>query len=94
MSLKRRLDALAASVPDPAQMCCLDLERAKVYADLVHERFVKGPMSETPEFLPVCLKDSTPCPQGQRYGCAVWRNISRLEHLRNYPDDNGDNNHA
>lgn len=89
VNAKRRLTAIAAVLPpDPALACCLNFARAEVYTTAVHQRFDEGPMPEAPpEFLPTCLKGPTPCPQGQRYGCAVWRNISRLEHLRNFPEE-------
>lgn len=91
MSLKRRLSSLTASLPpDPTTLCCftLTLETMQPYLDAVHKRFDEGPMSEaTVEFLPACLKGQTPCPQGQRYGCAIWRNVARLEHLRDLPEE-------
>ena len=88
MSLKRRLDVLELALPDLAKLCCLDRERGLAYGRAVHERFDAGPMPEgPPEFLPDCLKGPTPCPEGERYGCAVWKNVSRLEHLRDFPDD-------
>jgi hypothetical protein len=81
MSLKRRLSTLLAALP--AEECCLTFEHARTYSDAVFERFAQGPMpQEPPEFLPTCLKGLTPCPQGHRYGCGVWRNVARLEHLR------------
>ena len=87
MSVKRRLNSLAASLPpDPAQMCCLNFERATAYTAAIDKRFNEGPMQEAPpEFLPACLKGPTPCPEGHRYACAVWRNVARCEHLRDLP---------
>jgi hypothetical protein len=84
MSLKRRFSTLLASMP--AKECCLTFEHARTYSDAVFKRFDQGPMLEAPPgFLPTCLKGPTPCPQGHRYGCGVWRNVARLEHLRNSP---------
>lgn len=87
MSIKRRLNSLAASLPpDPAQSCRLTFERGLEYGRAIDKRFDEGPMQEgPPEFLPTCLKSPTPCPEGHRYACAVWRNVSRLENLRGLP---------
>ena len=89
MNLKSRLNSVAASLPpDPATLCCLDFARATAYTTAIHKRFDEGPMSESPpEFLPDCLKHDAPCAEGCRYAAAVWKNISRLEHLRNLPQE-------
>lgn len=87
MSIKRRLNSLAASLPaDPATLCCFTLafQTLEPYHAAVWQRFNEGPMDEnTPEFLPVCTRSPEPCPEARRHACAVWRNVSRTEHLRN-----------
>ncbi len=89
VNAKRRLTTIAAALPpDRAQECCLNLERAKAYADLVHQRFDEGAMSEaTVEFWPDCSKNASPCPEGCRYVISLWRNVARLEHLRDLDEN-------
>lgn len=91
MTVKHRLHVLESSLPaDPAALCCLTLtfETVQPYHAAVWERYARGPMPEAPpEFLPVCSRSTEPCSEARRHACAVWRNISRLEHLRNLNEE-------